>query len=192
MSRVIIRVAILALSMPFMLVTVKAQEKSSPPVSVGVSVKSELHNLVRTVMASGEDFEYRHGFAEAVGLDKPMSAKVVMALIGREARKVHVIYETDEASEKRPFCVFLVRSRKTPDDVQERFFRLSLDGQLEKVITLRNKLDGQGKAMRAGRSKVEEDINSPEIQKIFKGDLKFWLKDWLKKQKKGVREAAAK
>lgn len=50
--------------------------------------------------------------------------------------------------------------------------------------------------MSEGRSKVEEDMTSPDIQKAFKAEMTFWLKDWLKKQpkldaKKATASAAA-
>ena len=173
MKRVTIRLAILVLSMPFVASTVKAQDKSA-----------EISKLVQVLMASGTDWAYPNGFAQVVGLDKPMPAKVMMSLIGDEARKCHVVYESDDEGRNRPHRIYLVRAKETNQDVQERFFRVSLDGQLEKVVTLRNKLDDKGRAIREGRSKVEEDIDSPEIKQLFKTEMTFWLKDWLKKQQK--------
>lgn len=173
MKRAMILLAISVLSMTLVTITVKAEDKAT-----------DLSRLVQKVMATDGVGDYPNGFAQAVGLDKPMPVKGVIALIGNEARKFHVIYEVDEAGSPRPFCIHLVRARKSKHDIQERYFRVNLDGQLEKVITLRNKLNEKGKAIPEGRSKFEEDIDSAEIRKLFKTEMNFWLKDWLKKQKK--------
>lgn len=192
MKHVTIRIAIIALSMPLVAVAVKAQttppqagDRREPDLKDSVkSGQSEISKLVQKLMASGGDGQYRNGYAQAVGLDRPMPIKGTMVPIGREARKCQIIYETDETNGDRPFCVYFLRTKKTQHDGEERYYRVSLDGQLEKVVTLRNKLDDQGKALVEGRSRVEEDMMSPDIKKAFNAEMTFWLKDWLKKQQK--------
>lgn len=200
MKRAIIRLAVLALSMALVPPAVKAQDQTLPSVKdrpIGQesnpkdSVKdgqSGISKLVQVVMTSGKDGEYINGFAQAVGLDGPMPAKGIMTLVGTgartEARKCNIIYATDEAGSHRPMCVYLIKEKKTKHDSQARFFRVDLNGQLEKVITLKNNLDTEGKALREGRSRIEEDIDSPDIKKVFTAEMSFWLKDWLKKQQK--------
>lgn len=182
--------AVLALSMPLVTPAVKAQDKALPSTnneSLKDSVKSkegEISKLVQTLMASGGDWKYVNGHAQAVGLEGPMPVKATAVPVGDEARKCQIIYEPDEINGNRPFCVYFLRTKKTKKDIVERFYRVSLDGQLEKVVTLGSKLDGQGKTIRAERSRVEEDMTSPEIQKAFKAEMTFWLKEWLKKQQK--------
>ncbi len=196
MKRSTIRHALIVLSMPLVSMAVKAQDKALPSFNqdsrresdLKYSVKSEqgeISKLVKTLMASGHDGSYVNGLAQAVGLDGPMRRKGAPTVpIGKEARKCQIVYETDEASGDRPFCVYLLRAKKTPHDVEERFYRVNLDGHLEKVVTLRNKLDDQGNNIREGRSRVEEDMMSPDIKKAFKAEMTFWLKDWLVKQQK--------
>lgn len=192
MKQATIRIAFIILSMPFVTVAVKAQatplqESNSRESELKDSDKSdqgEISKLVQTLMTSGGDGQYRNGYAQAVGLDRPMPIKGTMVPIGREARKCQIIYETDETNGARPFCVYFLRTKKTQHDGEERYYRVSLDGRLEKVVTLRNKLDDQGRAVVEGRSRVEEDMASPDIKKAFKTEMTFWLKDWLKKQQK--------
>lgn len=190
MKRATVRLAILALSMPLITTTVKAEDKVLPSISkepLKDSVKGEqgeVSKLVQTLMTSGRDGKYVNGHAQAVGLDGPMPIKATMVPVGREARKCQIVYEPDEATGNRPFCVYFLRAKKTPTDFEERFYRVSLDGRLEKVITLKGKLDENGNGIRESRSRVEEDMASPAIKKAFKTEMTFWLKDWLKKQQK--------
>ncbi|OGR93113.1 MAG: hypothetical protein A2V88_06940 [Elusimicrobia bacterium RBG_16_66_12] len=159
------------------------------------SVKSyqrEVSKLVKALMATEGNSEYVDGHAQAVGLDRPMPYKGVGLLIGKDAHRSHVVYEPDADNGNRPVYVYLVITKRTQHDIEERYYRVALDGQLEKVITLRNKLDEQGKVLREGRSRTEEGITSPDIKKTFKAEMTYWLKDWLKKElKKPAKVTAA-
>lgn len=196
MKHMTIRLAIVALSMPLVAVAVKAQDKALPSFNqdgdrrksdLKDSVKGdqgEISRLVQTMMATGGDGKYINGHAQAVGLNGPMPIKGALIRIGKEARRCNIVYEPDAAAGNRPVCIYLGKAARAQHTAEERFYRVSLDGQLEKVITLRNKLDDQGKALVEGRSRVEEDMTSPDIKKAFKAEMTFWLKDWLKKQPK--------
>lgn len=201
MNRALIPLFIFTLSMTRVADAVKAQDRALPGATLEMSRgnsdkadQSEISKLIEVLMATGFDGTYPNGFAQAVGLNKSMSYKGAATHVGEETRGCDVIYEAESNADgaKRPVCIYFVRTKKGNHDVQERHFRVSLDGKLESVVTLRNKLNDQGKAIKEGRSKVEEDINSPEIRKIFKADMKFWLKDWLKKQPKSVSPAPEK
>lgn len=193
MKRMTFRVGILILSMPFVTSSVKAQNTTSPSFKQDNvrretahkdSTKNdpnELSKLIQTVMASGGDGQYRNGHAQAAGLDRPMLLKGIAIPISDGIRRCQVIYEPDESSGNRPVYVYLLRSKKKIHEGAERYYRLSLDGKLEKAITLHNKIDDQGKLLSEGRSRVEEDITSPDIKMAFKTELTFWLNDWLKK-----------
>lgn len=198
MKSIALRVAALALSMPLVTMSVKSQDPASTS-DLKDSVKSdqsEISKLVATLMASGHDGKFVNGHAQAAGLDRPMPLKGIKVPIGKESRRCQVVYESDEAGGERPYCVYFLRTKKTSSDVEDRFYRVSLDGRLEKVVTLKNKIDDQGTALREGRSRVEEDLASPAVKKAFNAELTFWLKDWLKKQpkldaKKATASAAA-
>ena len=184
MKRATIRLAVLALSMPLVAVAVKAQKpapsqesnhsESDLPASAQSS-QNEISKLIQTLMASGSDGKYVNGYAQAIGLDGPMPVKGTMVPIGIGVRRCNIIYEPDGDAGNRPVCLYFVREKKTQHDGEQRSFRVSLDGQLEKVVTLKNKLDDQGKALVEGRSRVEEDMTSPEIQKAFKVEMTFWI-----------------
>ncbi|MEQ1918044.1 MAG: hypothetical protein ABL955_02515 [Elusimicrobiota bacterium] len=196
MKRLTVRIAIVILSMPLVTFTVKAQDKASSPFpqdsgllesALKDSIKgipNEMSKLVQTVMASGGDGQYRNGHAQAAGLDRPMPLKGIAISISEGIRRCQIIYEPDETNGNRPVYAYLLRSKKGAHDGVEHYYRLSLDGKMEKAITLKNKIDDQGKVLSEGRSRVVEDIMSPDIKKAFKTEMTFWLKDWLKKQPK--------
>lgn len=186
MKRAVIRLVIAALSMPLAAPAVKAQDKPLPSSNQSAPSpdQSELSRLVKTLMTSGLEGKYDNGYAQAGGLNGPMPLKAAVAPIGDEVRRCHIVYEADKTAGNRPVCIKLVRTKKTKSDLEERHYRVNLDGKLEAAITLRNKRDGKGKGMKEGRSRVVEDIDSPELQKAFKTEMAFWLKDWLRKQPK--------
>jgi hypothetical protein len=74
-----------------------------------------------------------------------------------------------------------MRGHTSKRELKMSFYRFSLDGRLEQAITLQNKRD-DGKDLPETRARFEEDIQNPEIQKAFKTEMAYWLKDWLKKQ----------
>ncbi len=94
-------------------------------------------------------------------------------------------------SQHRPFCLYFRKGHGSAHDLSNRYFRVSLDGRLEKSITLSNKLDDNGNLIREGRARFEEDIERPDIQKAFKTEMTYWLKVWLKKQG-GVKTGSEK
>jgi len=186
MNRTTIRLAILALSMPLVTMAVKAQDRASKS-DLKDSVKSEqadLSKLIQIVMASGKDGKFVNGHAQAAGLDGPMPLKGASVPLYDGARRCRIVYEADASAGNRPYCVYFMRSKIAKHEGEERYYRVSLDGRLVKVVTLKNKIDDRGALLREGRSRVEEDLASPEIAKAFKAEMAFWLKDWLKKQPK--------
>lgn len=186
MKRSTISFAFLVLSMPLVIVAVKAQDRAAAS-DLKDSVKgeqNELSKLVQTVMASGKDGKFVNGHAQAAGLAGPMPIKSAAVALSDGARRCRIVYESDEAAGNRPYCIYFMRSKIAKHEGEERYYRVSLDGRLEKVVTLKNKIDDDGKVLREGRSKVEEDMASPAVKKAFKAEMAFWLKDWLKKQPK--------
>ena len=159
--------------------------------------KDDMSRLVQVVMTSGEDKDIPNGAAQAIGLSEPMSSKRCHVSIKGSGhlgddRDIQVVYAVDTPGdeEHHPVCIYLKRGHGAGHDSKSQFFRVSLDGQLEKVVTLQNKLDDDGQPLREGRERFEEDINSPDIQRVFNTEMTYWLKNWLKKQGKLRAKAA--
>ena len=182
----------LALSIAALSSAVKAQEKNLPVVNLG---KSDFSRLVALVMTSGDEAKFANGIAQAVGLPNEMPARGEVEIVSSEGKDIDqrdcsVVYEPDESDGKRPVCVYISRAKRFGRTSTTQYFKVSLDGQLEKAVTLSLKRDDDGNLLREGRSKSVEDIDSPEIKKAFKTELGFWVKDWLKKQGKVKTDTA--
>ena len=160
--------------------------------------KVNLPQLVQTVLDSGVDAGFANGYAQAVGLSEPMPSKKCHVVLrgnnNRDAddRDVDVVYTADTAGngQNRPVCLYFRKGHAEKYASNNIFFRVSLDGQLEKAFTLQNKYDDDGKSLAEGRARIEEDIQDPEIQKAFKTEMSYWLKDWLKKQHNAKADTA--
>jgi hypothetical protein len=154
--------------------------------------KSQLTRLIEAVLKTGEQKDFPNGFAQAVGLSEPMPAKRChMTLIGDgktgEDRNVFVVYANEEPA--RPICMYLMKGHASKHELKQEFFRVSLDGQLEKVVTLQNKRDDDGKSLAEGKARFEEDPEDSTIRKTFQREMSYWLKVWLKKQPKVAAKA---
>lgn len=153
---------------------------------------NEFKQLVDLVMTNGLDSRYGENFAPHVGLPgaRPAKGKNI------RSRKIYkdrgglncaVVYE--ESSEetqypgKRPICIFLEVSKISGQDSTGRYYRLSLDGRLEKVLTTSGKNDENGKPVRGSAVSTDEDINSPEVKKAFAAEMAD-VRQWLKQQQR--------
>lgn len=163
--------------------------------------KAEVTRLIKTVLKTGIDGNFGPGLAPIVGLPKAMPSKDQEIVIsqndkGWEQRGCYVVYENAEstepaASDKNAVCAYIVKSKVSGHDKQVRYFRIDLNGKLEKVILSQSKLDDAGNGVRGSGVKTDQDIDSPEVRKTFEAEMKFWLKDWLKKEQKNPTKKTA-
>lgn len=173
------------------------QDNSSNKSSLKDSVKdtnAHFAQFIEVLMKSGTDGQIGSNFAPVIGLSKPMPTKDVDIVIRQkggesEKRGCFVVYEkitgsTAGADQKRPECAYFAIYKRTGTERQARYFRIDLTGKLEKVVLSQGKYDADGKVIRGSGVKTDLDINSPEVKKTFEAEMKFWLKDWLKKQQK--------
>ena len=180
------------------------KDKSSNESGVMAAVKetkADVSRLIATVMTVGNNENTGSNLAPVIGLPRAMSTKDVEIQISRkddatETRRCFVVYEKiDEANtesiEKRPTCAYVVRTRRSGLSKETKYFKFDLDGNLEKVVLSRGKYDETGKVVKGSGVKTDLDIDSPEVRKNFEAEMKFWLKDWLKKQKKAPAKKAA-
>jgi hypothetical protein len=192
----------IVLSMTALFPLVNASAEDSPTVNqfpekdaLQDSVKdkqSEFSRLVQTVLSTGAQKDFPNGYAQAVGLSEPMPAKRCHMTISGDRkfgddRHIFVVYSKDETA--RPICMYLMKGHSTKHELKQEFFRVNLDGQLEKVVILQNKRDDDGKSIAEGRARFEEDMDDSAVRKTFQTEMSFWLKTWLKKQPKVAAKA---
>lgn len=180
------------------------KHKSSNKSELKDSVKDEkagMAKLVEIMLANGSDATITNNLAPVIGLPKSMPAKRQELVIsdnanGVEKRACYVIYEKvhstePKSQEMRPVCAYVIKSKRSGLDSQTRYFRVDLNGKLEKVVLSQGKFDTAGQPIRGSGVKFDQDIDSPEVKKTFEAEMKFWLKDWLKKEKKAAAKTSA-
>ena len=167
--------------------SVNQSSKAPPAPSVKKDEKKDIPRLIQTVLNTGEQKDFPNGYAQAVGLDEPMPAKrchITLSGDGKvwEDRHVFVVYANEEPT--RPVCIYLMRGHASKHELKQEFFRVNLDGELEKAVVLQNKRDDDGKSLVEGRARIEEDLGDLATRKTFQTEMSYWLKTWLKKQPK--------
>ena len=197
----------LVLSIAVLHAAVKAQAENSPSFKKEESlnagsfkdsvndVKNNFSNLIRKLIDSGEDGNFPDGFAQAIGLSQAMpraQAHIDISHHGdkEESRECNVTYSSDVNAGKHAICVLLSRTRYTKGEMSSVYYRVNLEGNLEYAVALGAKRGANGNAIPEGRSRIEEDINSPETRMAFKAEKDYWVKDWLKKQRTAKADAA--
>lgn len=153
--------------------------------------------LIEIILKTGADGNIDKNLAPVIGLEKPSPMKTQDVVTTRdsngvEQRGCYVIYENTETTApadnvKRPVCFYIIKFKRSGLDRQTRYFRVGLDGKLEKVVLSQSKADETGKVVRGSGVKFDQDIDSPEVKKTFEAEMKFWLKDWLKKEQKAAK-----
>lgn len=194
----------IVLSMTVVIPLVNASAEDSPTVNLSQKnantqgsvkdTKGAFSRLVQAVLNIGEQTEFPNGFAQAIGLSEPMPVKrchVKLSDDGKvlEERHVFVVYSNKESA--GPVCMYLMKGHVSKHERKQEFFRVSLDGQLEKVVMLQNKRGDNGESLAEGRARFEEDLDDSAVRKTFQTEMNYWLKVWLKNQRK-AKVATAK
>lgn len=180
------------------------KDKSSTKSDLKDSVKdakTDFAQLIFAVLKNGTNEKIGSNFAPIIGLPKAMPVMDVGATISnrravKETRRCFVAYEEVENPDsengvKRALCVYVMKTKRSGLDKQEHYFRIDLNGKLEKVVLSKSKYDEAGKIVRGSGVKTDLDINSPEVKKAFDAEMNFWLKDWLKKEQKNAAKKTA-
>jgi len=157
--------------------------------------KSEIDQLVNYLLKYGDESPIKEHLAPVLGLPGPTSGKSAIIIKDEHpaehgfdsfARLSILAYENSSDSaqaNKRPLCIFLRKHVVSGFDDDDRFFRINLDGRLEKMVTIHGKRDADGKAVRGSGVASEQDIESSESKKSFAVEMAA-MKKWLKAQKK--------
>ena len=164
------------------------------------SVKDSAGNfkrLVEVVFRYGAEGGFKKNLAHVVGLPGEMPTKdqenTTRTPNGKETRGCFIVYEDKpEAEGHRPVCAYILKRIVSGRDSKSQYFRVTLDGRLEKAVLSQGKNDESGKPIAGSGVKFDQDIESAEVRKAFNAEINYWLKDWLKKEQKaaGTKKAA--
>lgn len=154
--------------------------------------KNEFKQIVDLLMRNGLDSRFGDNLAPVVGLPgaRPIKGDNVRSKkSGKNRGSLNCAIAYEESSEaaeydgKRPIYIFLQTRKVMGQDSESRYYRLDLDGRLEKVTLMRGKNGEDGKAIRGSGINTDEDINSPAVKKAFAAEMAD-VRQWLKQQKK--------
>ncbi|MCR4294259.1 MAG: hypothetical protein NUW21_01900 [Elusimicrobia bacterium] len=203
---------VLALSMSALPNLVNAQAQSLTSVNKANSSKPELKDsvkeprtdiarLISAVLKKGTSVNTGSNLGPVIGLPKAMSAMDVAVDVSKQAgvkesRRCFVVFENIEVpaagtEEKRPLCAYVVKTKRFGLEKHVQYFRLGLNGNLEKIVVMKGKYDESGKAVKGSGIVTNLDIASSEARKSFEAEMKFWLKDWLKKEQRNAAKKTA-
>jgi len=172
---------------------VNGQENASPKInSPAVTSKDDLAQLIDFLLKNGDESSFKSHLAPAIGLPSAMPVKVetiseVQHGKDKSLHECYLVYEqtpNDSLTQgKRPVCLYIKRQTTSGHDDEAKFFRISLEGQLEKVVMILSKRDNDGKIIPGGSVAREQDIESSETKKEFAAEMSA-TKKWLKTQQK--------
>ena len=159
---------------------------------------SDFARLFEMLMKTGEDDHLKVHLSQLVGLTGTPPVKgrdfTLPRGKGKEYRECSIVFVDDSGNgrslgAKRPLCVYIDRQIVSGHDSESYWYRMNLEGKLEKVTLLSSKYDDEGKPIPESGVIIEKDIDTPEMQKAFKAELAYWTKDWLKKEQKIIARA---
>jgi hypothetical protein len=180
--------------------SVKAQDKNLPSRNHGKSsqettfrdAKSEIAGLVEFLLKNGTEFRFREHIAPVLGLPGPMPSKVSNATEehrgdDRVFRLYYLVYENSSDPTAKdgthPFCIYLRKRTVSGHANEDQYFRVNFDGQVEKAVVIRGKIDDEGKIVSGASVPTDLDIGSAESKKSFTAEMSQMIL-WLKKQKR--------
>jgi hypothetical protein len=170
---------------------VNGQENSTPKINSPAS-KNDIAQLIDVLLKSGEDSLVKEHLAPAIGLPGPMPVKSQTISDEHHGRDLNghecfLVYKQSEdatgSQSKRPFCIYLHRHKISGHDDESQYFRINLDGQLDKVVMILGKRDDDGKIVPGAGIARDQDIESSESKKEFAVEM-AGMKKWLKTQQK--------
>lgn len=132
--------------------------------------------------------------ASNLGFTTEMPVKTVIAvdtprnIKGWQHHECAVVFSSDSPSAqyKNPTCIVVYATQSKGRECKGYWFRLSLNGKLEKAILTVGKNDESGYPIRGTGVQTDQDIASAEVKKAYAEEMSYWTKDWLKEQEKAA------
>ncbi|MDE2491755.1 MAG: hypothetical protein KGM24_12990 [Elusimicrobia bacterium] len=160
-----------------------------------VAKKTQCAQLADAVLRNGKNPSVPPvNFAEMIGLSAEASLKDV-EIRGHVTRDCWVAYEKSAAAPaeaSRPMAIYFIMNTASGHDGMARYFRVGLDGKLEKSVQMMGKYDDEGKPVPGTGKEFDEDVHAPKVRAAFEKEMDFWLKDWLPRQEKAGRAGKKK
>jgi hypothetical protein len=157
-----------------------SQEPQKAPVSLAA--------IVQQVIARGSPGIVPGSLAELIGVPRDSATQEFETVLdqsndGLAHRLKLLVDRSPDKKTSRPIGIVLKTTRLWPGNQEGYWFRVSLNGELEKAMLIQVKLDEKGDSIKGSGGATEQDTSSLEIKKRFQHELDFWLKKtYLKKE----------
>ncbi|MBI4424722.1 MAG: hypothetical protein HY554_13395 [Elusimicrobia bacterium] len=152
-------------------------------------------DLVKRCAEAGDDAYLPQQIGSHLGLDgdpPTKSINVETTETGDDmAHDVNLVLKVSSSGIRQPLAFNLVTGHDWPGHVEHYHFRVTLDGVLERAVTISGLKDQQGNTISGSGSVAEKDIDSPEIKERFQHEVDFWLKGAYRKKKGKARPRKA-
>ena len=166
----------------FFVVNASAAGKSTP--------KKEMTQFIDVLTKVGDDGQFPESLSPPLGLPGVMQTKYARSMDSSYA----LIYEESTGSSgtvsKSPLCVILLKRKISGLDTASQYYRIGLDGGLEKAFFMRGKHDKDGKPVAGSNVDFIQDMDSPEVKTGFKAAMRE-ARAWVRQQTKLAAEKAA-
>ena len=176
-----------------------AANTPSPTLSDKLKKKSgglSLEGLVQRLLGQGKDEPLGKNIGAALGFaagapTKTLSVEPPHAADNRARDCMVVLEETPQPGEPKPICLLFLSKKYDSASSDSYWFRLWLDGTLERAFLARIRLDESGKVIRGSGVKTDLDVNDPETKALLQRELDFWLKGKYRHKTAAAPAAAA-
>ncbi|MDE2142701.1 MAG: hypothetical protein KGJ84_09850 [Elusimicrobia bacterium] len=200
-------ISILAVSMVLVPLTVKAKEHLSRKISKDATssdsrFKDSVNDtqgiysrLVEYLQKKGADDKLDDmTTASNLGFTTEMPVKTVIAIDtphsfkGWQHHECAVVYSNGNPTSgtRNPTCIVVYQNKAQGHESTGYWFRLNLNGQLERAILSTGKNDESGNPIPGSGTQTEQDIASADVKKAYAAEMSYWTKDWLKQQQKAA------
>lgn len=134
-----------------------------------------------------QDSQFSKSIGAFAGFPEGAATKVD-GIAGEESpdgkdRTCTLIVETSEEGKPTPVCLIVSARRKTDSESMSQYFRIALDGKLERAFMVTGKVK-DGKPVKGTGAQKPLDISSKEVLALMKKELEFWMKKYSKPVKK--------
>ena len=194
---------VLSMTASFLLVNASAEDlpignRSIHKAAHKESVKNrttDLEKLIAVLLKTGDNSPLPETLSQQIGLSGTPPTKgrdfTVPRDDGIERRECTIVLSDDQSGKQRPSCIYIQHKVVSGHDGESHYYRMNLEGKLEKASVLQTKFDDAGRIVPGSGVSTDKDIDSPEIKKAFNAELAYWTKDWVKAEKKAQARAAA-
>jgi hypothetical protein len=153
---------------------------------------NDFKQLIDVLSRIGEEGNFSEYLSPAIGLVGTVPVKGIdfttPTSTGKIYKECSIVYAPDSTTGgKRPLCVYINKKIVTGHESESYWYRIDLQGRLEKVSLLQGKYDDSGKPIQGSGVSIQKDISSSDIQKQFKTEFRYWTKEWLKQQKAAIK-----